>query len=214
MPPMDNRFRISPPYALLLAGALLVLAGCRTYGGEYDNTEKLYEQLLIAEEQLEASLARAERNLALLEQAAAQDSLLEEYVAYFAAVMEEHEALREEMADEIADVGGDPDDYRDLHRTYGAAISEQRTIQVIYADIIYAVASRGDRTADSAQVAAERFTPASYAAVPPYYERVRNQARALTMQQALRRALAGQPTTPADTTEEGALPTAPADPIR
>ncbi len=205
--------RLPRSLAALLLGAAPLFAGCRSYGGDYGNTEKTYEALLVAAEQLDEALARAQTDVALLQQAVETDAALQPALGRFVEMIERHEEVREEIAHEIAEVGEDPDDYREIHNTLGAVISEQRVLQSGYAGIIEVIATSGQgAAADTLTVAQAEFLreiASHYMVVPVYYYRAVNQSRRpMSMREALRRrsGIAAPTEAPADTSAALAQP--------
>lgn len=183
---------------------LLVLGGCRTYGA-YDNEEQTLEEIAEANAVFADELERARADLATLDAAASGDARLAEPAVVFGATLALHElALAAHLlaAEEV-----DDDDYRELHRLYGAIISDQQIIRDQYA---YALA--GLDTSVAATPAEDPGMQARYYVVPPYYERIRQANERLSVTERLRRAgqapgyvapsggLVPGPTPPADTT--------------
>lgn len=162
---------------------LLALTGCRDYGGDYGNTEKMYEQLAITHRLLSEDLERARADLNLLARAAQDQPALEEHAEQWRRLVLFHEATLDENHELIADV--DADDYRAVHRLYGAMLSEGRLVRDQYQSLLRAIAQTGDTT----EAAPYRmYTEAQYWVAPTYYERVQSAQERLTMRQALQSA--------------------------
>ncbi len=161
----------------------LALTGCRSYGGDYGNTEETYEQLLVTNRLFAEDLERARADMNLLARAAQDDPDLEEHAEQWRRLLLFHEAALEENHELAADA--DADDYRSVHRLYGAALSEGRLVRNQYQSLLRAIAQVGDTTE------AEPFrmyTEAQYWVAPTYYERVQSAQERLTMRQALQSA--------------------------
>jgi len=170
------------PFARLLPGALfllVVLAGCRTYGG-YGTTEEIPRQMQQAVQQFADELTRAESDVQALSAAVAQNSALEPLETRYRDVIAKHEeflAHHRAIAERFQEGGA----YRALNRYYGAIISEQRLIETRYDElhvrIQRAVSGQPDRTAHPLE--------SRYVVNPSYYDRVQNRQE-LSMQDALR----------------------------
>ena len=159
---------------------LLVLGGCRTYGA-YDNEEQTLEEIVEANAVFADELERARADLATLDAAASGEARLVGPAVVFGATLALHEltlAAHLLAAEEV-----DEGDYRELHRLYGAIISEQQIIRDQYA---YALA--GLDTSVAATPAEDPGVPGRYYVVPPYYERIRQANERLSVTERLRRA--------------------------
>lgn len=160
--------------------ALLVLTGCRTYGGR-DTEAKTYQQMQQAVRQFSDDLGRAEADLQSLESAAESNAALQPFAERFASVVERHEdtlAEHQSKVDALTASSG----YRDLHRAYGAIITDQRLIGKLYNRVVDNVHAtvRGIPLAQT-----DSLGPSYYQVEPLEYDRIRNAER-LTMDQALR----------------------------
>lgn len=129
-----DKVRHSVPLFVLMA--LLVLSGCRTYGG--DGMEaKNYEAMQNAVHSFEDALNRAQADLETLEEAATTDTL-KALARRFQEHVHEHEALLETQRERVHRLGPDAA-YRTLQRAYGATVTEQRMIQGNYQRVIETV---------------------------------------------------------------------------
>ena len=131
-----------------LIGAMLLLTfavgGCRTYGG-YGSTEDMLGKIQQATQRFAEDYERAQGERDALQRAASDDPALVALAERFAAVVERQGALVEEhraLAEE-ASAGGNilfawvgPDTYRQLHRTYGALITDQQIVQDRYGEVL------------------------------------------------------------------------------
>lgn len=143
--------------------ALLLLAGCRTYGG-HDSEALTAEALQQVVSQITESAEVAKGELSILEDAAQADPALASLAGSYASLVEKHTGLAEKMGamEEVSR-------YRDLNRGLGAAISELYILQSGYQKIKEdAAVLRGVDIASSTVPAG-----VSYEAVPPYYRRIK-----------------------------------------
>lgn len=159
--------------------ALLVLTGCRTYGGR--GTEAAtYQQIQQAVRQFSDDLGRAQSDLQSLESAATSTPSLEPFAARFASVVQRHEATLDDHR-AMADALSASSSYRDLHRAYGAITTDQRLIGKLYNRVVDNVHA----TVRGIPLAQTDSLDASYYQVQPMeYDRIVN-ARRMTMEQAL-----------------------------
>jgi outer membrane murein-binding lipoprotein Lpp len=119
-----------------LAG-LLLLSGCRTYGG-YDTKPKTYAAMQKAVHSFEADLKRTRTDLQALEQAATEADTLQSLAEEFQSLVDEHNSLLETQRDRVERLGPDAT-YRNLHRAYGATVTEQRLMRQKYQRVIRTV---------------------------------------------------------------------------
>ncbi|PSQ76974.1 MAG: hypothetical protein BRD35_04950 [Bacteroidetes bacterium QH_7_62_13] len=117
---------------LILFSGLLILSGCRTYGNDqYENGPEMYEALQRTVTQLEQELGRAESDLRRLESAAETRSELQPLVERYQSYVESHEAAlagHRKQAEQLSSEAS----YRELHRVYGAIVTDRRLIQKQY----------------------------------------------------------------------------------
>jgi hypothetical protein len=163
---------------LLPVLALVLLAGCRTYGG-YGSEEATYNQIQQATRQYATELERAQGDLERLETEAESDTTLEPLVERFQNAVAEHEerlARYRSLANGLSADSG----YRELHRVYGTITTEMRMTERRYARVVQRVyATRTGIPAD--EPAPSR---SGYFVEPVDYARTQN-AEPLTMRQAL-----------------------------
>lgn len=119
-----------------LAG-LLILSGCRTYGG-YDTKPKTYAAMQTAVHSFEADLKRTKADLQRLEQAATEADTLQSLAEEFQSLVDEHNSLLETQRHRVERLGPDAT-YRNLHRAYGATVTEQRLMRQKYQRVIRTV---------------------------------------------------------------------------
>lgn len=168
---------------VLVIGGLT--SGCRTYGG-YNSESATYEQMQQAHRVFEEELNRARADLAKLQAAAGEQPDLSRTATRYAKVVEGHEVVLAEHADLIAGLSADSD-YRDLKRAFGGIVAQQRTIRIQYEGVLNNAFASQDTTS-----IAER----PYALIPPYYERIRQDERALTVNELLAGARSGRTSSP------------------
>ena len=177
----------------------ILISGCRSYGG-YGTEEATYQQILEAHQVFEEELSRKQADLRGLEQAAASAEGLETAAGQFAQLVQGHEAILAEHSILISDLSADSD-YRTLHRVFGAIVTQHNTIRSQYEDLIATVAQTQSPQADSV-VQVQR----PYSLIPPYYRRVSEKQKDLTMNEVLAQArtgaqsISGFATSGADTT--------------
>lgn len=173
---------------LLCAVAGLVLTGCRTYG-EYNSEELTYQQMQRLVQQFDRDLTKARADLAALQKASADNPYLSVLAAHYSQVVSAQEAVLDEHRDMLAELSPGST-YRALHRAYGAMISEQRTIRLQQEGLLRYVYDA--YTADTTAMA-DRDRP--YALIPPYYARVTEAQRDVTVNELLRLASSREPST-------------------
>jgi hypothetical protein len=158
---------------------LLVITGCRTYGG-YGTEAELQKQISNVTETFADNLARSEADLEVLKRAAADRSELAPLVERFQNDIEKHRELlanHESIAARLSDSGN----YRALHRNYGAITTEQRMMRTEYNRTIRQIqATVTGQDADRMPLPNKSF----YFVEPIEYLRMEN-ARQITMEQAL-----------------------------
>ena len=152
--------------------AVLLLTGCRTYGG-YDTEPATYDQIVDINAQFQQDLERAKGELAVLTRAASSDSELGEAVENLEELVARHEELIAYHAEITAalDVktgalGRLSTSYRDLNRTLGAIAAEQLGMHKNYEEFAISLVDASQR----AQVQAEL---GRYQIAPPFYEQIR-----------------------------------------
>jgi len=154
---LQSMHKVRPCVPLFALLALLVLTGCRTYGG--DGIEaKNYEAMQSAVQSFEDALSRAQSDLKTLEQAATTDTL-EALASRFQSHVEEHRALLETQRERIDRLGPDAA-YRTLQRAYGATVTEKKIMEQKYKRVIRTVqATVQERDAETASpMSMRRYT--------------------------------------------------------
>ena len=189
-----RRFRSS---ILLFVALFLAASGCRTYG-EYDSEEATYQQMQRLVQQFDQDLTRARADLEALQKASRANPYLSVLAAHYSQVVAGQEAVLDEHRDLLAELSSEST-YRALNRAFGAMISEQRTIRLQREGLLSYVhdAYTADTTATG-----DRDRP--YSMIPPYYARVTEAQRNVTMNEVLRLASMRAPSpgfalTPPDT---------------
>lgn len=170
-----DRFFLS----LVLVG-LLVLSGCRTYGG-YDTEPKTYQALERSVESFSDELDRAEADFRALEDAAATSDSLQALAEEYQALLTEHESLLDTQRSRVERLSSDSG-YRTLHRAYGATVTEQRMMEQKYRRVTRTVRAtvQGSHTERAAADGERRYTIR-----PIGFPSAQEEGR-LTMKQALR----------------------------
>ena len=178
-------------YSLL---ALLLLTGCRTYGG-FDSEEALYAQIEKTNQQFEDELTRAKAELNLIRNAASSNRLFASFAAQYEEILSTHEAavadhaaLFESLEVKTGPIGRLTQSYRKLNRGLGAILAEQNQIRDSYVHLLNNI----NRVAkDDAYVPVTIPEEGRYQAVPPFYESIRFALESLSMEQAIQPALDG-----------------------
>lgn len=122
--------------AVVLFAGLIVLAGCRTYGGSEDT---IAESLSVTVQQLAAEASAMETEAARLAEAAAADFALSPYSDRMQIIASEYTAVAQRQQELISEVLAVEDNvltnwvgrarYGALHRAFGALISERELAQ-------------------------------------------------------------------------------------
>lgn len=177
--------RWSPRLALAGLAMLLVLSGCRTYG-QYDNTALMLQELKTANERFAEQLQQARADIDLLRDAAAENEALSPYVAEFEAAVSTHERMLEEHQALQADAEMKANDYRVVHRNFGAIVTDHSGMRDQYVRIIRAV----DFEVNPERAAERHLEPrekSQYQSTPPQYDQIRyREANRLQMEDVLR----------------------------
>lgn len=167
-------------FASLVFLTVLFLGGCRTYGG-HGSEAALREQISTTNRLFAESLQRHEADVQAISSLGGSDAALGSYAASLQAVLaahrvtlEQHLALEEELRGS--------NDYRALSRAYGAIIAEEGLIKAQTEEILRAMAAAMD-------TAALRAVPlmSRYAYVPPFYERMIDEASTPTISGTIQR---------------------------
>lgn len=103
--------------------ALVLLTGCRTYGS-FDSEELTVLEIIETHEQFVQELQRAQADLDALQRAGATNPLLAAAADEWAYAVGAHEIYADAHALLVEEAIEHEDDYRRVHRIYGAMISE------------------------------------------------------------------------------------------
>lgn len=161
-----------------LLALMVVLTGCRTYGG-YDSEARTYAQMQQANSQFANDLTRAEGELDALQNAASDNADLQPLAERYADLVEQHEQTLASHEEVVETLSADTD-YRTLNRRYGALITEQRIVNNHYrmaTERVYATVTGGD--------VPTRVVPEAISYTEPYEYRQMRNAERLTMSAAL-----------------------------
>lgn len=148
-----SQVRHSAPLVFLVT--LLVLSGCRTYGG-YDTQAKNYEALQNAVQSFEADLNRAQADLQTLEEAASTDTL-EALAGRLQDHIHEHEELLQTQKERLHRLSPETS-YRALQRAYGATVKEQNMIEQNYQRVVRTVQATVQETDAEPASSTRRYT--------------------------------------------------------
>jgi len=164
----------------LIVAALLVLGGCRTYGG-YDTKPKTYQALEKSVESFADELNRAETEGRALADAATTSDSLQALSEEYQALLSEHESLLETQRSRVERLSPSSG-YRSLHHAYGATVTEQRMMEQKYERLTRTVRTtvRGAQAAEATVKGERRYTVR-----PIGFPSVRDEGE-LTMERALR----------------------------
>lgn len=151
---------------------VLLLAGCRTYGG-FDTEQATFDQIAAINAQFEQDLERAKSQLDVLTRAAGSDNELNAAVAQFEDLLAKHEELIANH-DEITlaltvktgALGRLSTSYRDLNRVLGAIATEQLGMHKRYKEFAISLL-------DESQQATLKADEGHYQIAPPFYEQIR-----------------------------------------
>ncbi len=151
---------------LVLVGlsALVLLAGCRTYGGRGTEAQT-YEEMEAAVNELETDLESAQSDLQQLRAAVEQDSSLVPLADRYNDLVRLHESLISAQRQRVDTLSAEAS-YRTLHRAYGAMITDQKLLRKQYTRTVrqvYAVVR--DTSAPGPKVQ----SPSSYTITPVDY---------------------------------------------
>ncbi|PEN06672.1 hypothetical protein CRI93_08485 [Longimonas halophila] len=148
---------------------MLLLTGCRTYGG-YDTEARTYAQMQQANSQFADDLTRAEGELDALQNAASTNANLEPMAEHYADLVESHRETLETHQALVESLSADTG-YRTLSRQYGRLVTEQRMLGQQYRSVterVYAAVTGNPEPT--------RMVPESESYTTPYiYRRMENQ---------------------------------------
>ncbi|WP_022834483.1 hypothetical protein [Salisaeta longa] len=159
---------------------LLLLVGCRTYGG-YGTEQETWQQMQTATEQFATDLTQAKAELARLQAVADTSAALQPMAARYERTVALHQERLNHHQTWVEELKGS-DNYRALNRTYGAIITEQRLTTKQYQRTLQNVQAvvRGASPVPSD----DDISESTYADAPVHYRRVENQG-VLTLTEAL-----------------------------
>lgn len=163
---------------LLPVLALMVLSGCRTYGG-YGSEAAMYNQLEQGTQQYEDALERARADAEQLQAAADTNDALAPLAERLQNAIATHEERLAHHEEKVRDLSADAG-YRDLHVAYGALTTDMRMTRTHYTRIVQKVAATvsGEPVDESVRLQSTYYT------APVDYAQLENR-RPLTMRQAL-----------------------------
>jgi hypothetical protein len=148
---------------------MLLLTGCRTYGG-YDTEARTYAQMQQANSQFADDLTRAEGELDALQTAASTNADLQPLAERYADLVASHRETIETHRALVESLSADTD-YRTLSRQYGRLVTEQRMLSQNYRSVterVYAAVTGNPEPT--------RIVPESESYTSPYiYRRMENQ---------------------------------------
>ena len=173
----------SPVRRLLLVPVLclLVLTGCRTYGG-YGTEAITLDQIQTATQQFAESLEQARSDLNMLESAAANNPALDSLEQTYRKTVSLHEEKLQLHREVVARFESENGTYRDLSRNYGAILSDQRLVQQRYQSLL----RRISRTVRGLDAQEEAMQESRYFVTPLFYPRTEQRIDTMTMNEALR----------------------------
>lgn len=166
---------------LVFAGlsALVLLAGCRTYGGRGTEAQT-YEEMGAAVEELEADLGPAQSDLQQLRAAVEQDSSLAPLAERYNELVQLHESMISAQRQRVDTLSAEAS-YRTLHRSYGAMITDQKLLRTQYTRTVRQVYAAVRDTTDPGPVVR---SPSTYTTTPVDYPDPRRRAE-VAMSEAL-----------------------------
>ncbi|HYE57724.1 MAG TPA: hypothetical protein VD948_04430 [Rhodothermales bacterium] len=176
--------------------ALLLLAGCRTYG-HYDQTERTYAALQQKVARFGQTIPRLEAEAQALRQTPGVDSTLvkafDELVAHAKEVNSRGEIRLEAFEDNhdsfVLSEWVGPSTYRRLNEAFGATTMEQAHMMDIYESLAALAAGRPDSTSYLEAAVGN----ARYHVVPGLYYRIANANRTVSVAGAARTARPAPP---------------------
>ena len=168
---------------LLAVCSLLLLTGCRTYGG-YGSEDATISQIGKAVESATDLLRQAEADAAMLSSAATSSNALSALSGEFGRLVEQNSEIVERAQGMLDSYLAEGSTYRGLSRGLGAIISEIDEVQIGYARVTEAVAEITGG-AVSASTAGRIGSDSRYRVAPPAY------ARGMRMPISMRDALDG-----------------------
>jgi len=146
----------------------------------------MLEELKTANERFAEQLQQAQADIDLLRDAAAENEALSSYVEEFEAAVSTHAQMLEEHESLEADAEMKANDYRVVHRNFGAIVTDHSGMRDQYVRIIRAV----DFEVNPERAAQRHLEPrekSQYQSTPPQYDQIRyREANRLQMEDVLR----------------------------
>ena len=173
-----------PRFFVIASLLVLVLSGCRTYGG-YDSEEIIFNQIEESNRVFALELEKARGELQRLEQAAQVDPELSAYVPEYemllekhSSMVEHHELLASELDVKTGFIGQLTPSYRNLNRALGYIAVEQAAMKADY----YSIASQieGSPYAEGG-IWKSNISRSRYQAVPPFYQTINHSLQQKTI---------------------------------
>jgi hypothetical protein len=151
------------PFAAAML-TLVVVSGCRTYGGR-GSEAATYEQMQRAAAIFQEDLARAQGELSSIQQAGVADSLAAAIGHEYEVIVGHHQEALETQRGLVESLSEDSD-YKDLNRAFGAINAQQQAIRSQYERLLEGV----HRAYTDTMGASSGERP--YSLIPPYYNRL------------------------------------------
>lgn len=184
---------------------LVALSGCRSYGG-HGSEEATYAQIQQGHQAFEEVLVRRRADINALRQTVSENQDLADFAEQYALMVQGYEALHEEHGEQIANLSPDSD-YRDLNHVFGAMIAMHRTMQMQSERLLH-YAHSSFLPADTTS-SVER----PYALIPPYFDRIREGQRELTVNDVIAAARGGSALEDDTQSPEADTASSPAEPL-
>ena len=166
--------RISVPALFIVT--LVLLSGCRTYGG-YGSEEASFAQLQTAVARYEAQAERMAGDRQALSDASATDPTLAPFAVRMADLVDAQSKSIAKARATLAEVS-DGSSYRVLHRALGSVVSQQQIVDDAYGRLLIDI--QGDR-----MTSLQREAPARYQVVPVYYARIEASLEQVSLRDAI-----------------------------
>ena len=172
---MKQMYSHYPRFLVLASVLLVVLSGCRTYGG-YDSEAALFGQIEESNKVFANDLEKAKGELQRLEQAAQRNSALSSFVTDYEMLLEKHSHMVEahaELASELdvktGFLGQLTPSYRNLNRALGYIAAEQAAMKGHYFQL---AAQIGGSSYAEGNIWKSNINRSRYQAVPPFYQAI------------------------------------------
>ncbi len=166
---------------LFAATILLVLPGCRMYGG-HGSEEATLVEIGKAVESIKSMLEDAERDGGMLETAASGNARLEPLARLFSAIVDDNRHAAEHGEELLHSLESETGTYRQLSRALGSLVTEKSRLANSYQSVIRKIAVVNNSRIPSTTVG-RIGADARYRASPPAYNRIGQNA--VTMREAL-----------------------------